>query len=141
MSTVLGLIAVGGAAGALTRYGILLLLPEQSGVWPLATFLANLAGCALMGVFLGFVAGRDRTPQRLAPLIATGFLGGLTTFSTYAADAVLLVDADALMLAAAYLAATVVFGWLLLRLSWEAAYRIFDGPGPAPQFTPAELGD
>ena len=85
--TTLGLIAVAGAAGALSRHGLTLLLgrfdPLGSGVRPLATLGINAAGCLAFGFFWAATAGRGEawTPARL--VVLTGFLGAFTTFSTY----------------------------------------------------------
>lgn len=123
MSFTLGLIALGGAAGALTRYTNGLIWPHAAGEFPMGDFVSNLAGCLAMGLFLGVVSMLASAPGRLTPLIATGYLGGLTTFSSYAADAAGLVDAGQVPKALLYLSATVLFGWLLLRAGWELGRR------------------
>lgn len=77
----LGVIALGGSAGALARYGLTLALPT-----PWATLLTNVVGCALMGVLMAAL-GRARAPHPLLrPLLGVGVLGGFTTFSTYAVE-------------------------------------------------------
>lgn len=132
-------VALGGAIGALTRYSLTLVFPETPGQWPWATFLANMAGCLIMGLFLGFVTQLSSTPLRTSALVATGFLGGLTTFSSYAADAVTLVDAGEVMISLGYLAATVAGGWLVVRVGWEVGSR---GRGTDDEvFTPEEMGE
>ena len=70
------------------------------------TLLVNVAGSALLGVLLGL---RDVSPAVLA-LVGTGFCGALTTFSTFGADVVRLLEERALGRAVAYLAATLVLG-------------------------------
>ncbi|AWN22298.1 fluoride efflux transporter CrcB [Deinococcus irradiatisoli] len=83
-------VALGGAAGALTRYGLggwLTLLTERSGwaTFPLATLLINVSGSFLLGVVLAF-ASRGIGPPELRLALGVGFLGAYTTFSTFSVD-------------------------------------------------------
>ena len=137
----LGLIALGGAAGALTRYANGLIWPHAADEFPMGDFVSNLAGCLAMGLFLGVVSMLASTPARLTPLIATGYLGGLTTFSSYAADAAGLVDAGQVPKALFYVVATVFFGWLLLRSGWELGRRGASPKVGRPEFGAQEMGD
>ncbi len=70
------------------------------------TLVVNVAGSALLGVLLGL---RDVSPAVLA-LVGTGFCGALTTFSTFGADVVGLLERRALGRALAYVGATLVLG-------------------------------
>lgn len=76
-----------------------------------------------MGLFLGWVSRHDRVPQWLTLLVATGFLGGLTTFSSFAADGVVLAESRQVLMMGGYVAATVLFGWVLLRIGWLMSRR------------------
>jgi len=97
------LVAVGGAAGSLARAGVGVLLPHEPGGWGWSTLLVNAVGAALLTALLA------RRPQdRVRLLLGTGALGGFTTFSGFALDAVLLVDAGRSWLAAAYVLVSVV---------------------------------
>lgn len=82
-----GVVAIGGAFGALTRYAVETMLPTSNYRWPWATFLVNMAGAFAIGVVVGVLAQRElrgqSAPAWLRPLAVTGYLGGLTTFSTY----------------------------------------------------------
>ena len=135
------LVALGGAVGATCRYGINVLLPHDPGQFPFADMTANLAGCLAMGLFLGFVTTLPRTPPRITPLVATGFLGGLTTFSSYAADAAVLADAGATAKLFVYVIGTLALGWLLLRLGWVFGRRGERPDEGRPDFGAAEMGD
>ncbi|MEU4255415.1 MULTISPECIES: FluC/FEX family fluoride channel [Streptomyces] len=104
----LGAVAVGGALGAGARYGVALALPTAPGAFPWATLWTNVAGCALMGVFMA-VLDEARHPHRLLrPLVGTGMLGGFTTFSTYALDIRTLLEQGRAVPAAVYLAGTLL---------------------------------
>jgi fluoride exporter len=103
--------ALGGVLGALARWGVSRALPSPTG-WPWATLLVNVTGCALIGVLLAVLLARFPAHPWLRPFLATGVLGGYTTFSTFAVDAVRLVDAGAVGTAAGYVAASVLGGLL-----------------------------
>jgi fluoride exporter len=109
----LGLVALGGFLGAATRYGVALLLPAESGRWPTGTFVVNLVGAFILGALLEGLArgGRDAGWRRRARLlVGTGFCGALTTYSTLAVEADLLVRGGARGLAIAYALVSVVAG-------------------------------
>lgn len=98
-------VALGGAAGAVLRYAVALWVGAPRGVgFPWATFAVNVAGSLVLGLVVALVPPGD--PRRLLPLLAVGFCGGLTTFSTFGLETVSLVQARAYGLAAAYVGAS-----------------------------------
>ena len=106
--TVLGAIAAGGIIGALARYQIGRSWPTPTGGFPTATLCINLLGCLVIGAFMVLIT-EVFTPHRLLrPFVATGVLGGFTTFSTYAVDIQTLISSGRASTALAYLAATAV---------------------------------
>ncbi|MBY3553670.1 fluoride efflux transporter CrcB [Modestobacter lapidis] len=104
--------AVGGALGALARWGLGAALTSPAGAWPAATLLVNLTGCLLLGVLLAVLLPRYPAHPWLRPLLATGLLGGWTTYSAFAVDTVRLAEAGAWGAAAGYVLASVVGGVL-----------------------------
>jgi fluoride exporter len=104
--------ALGGALGALARWGLGAALPSPAGGWPTATLVVNLTGCLLIGVLLAVLAARAPASPWLRPFLATGVLGGYTTYSTFAVDVVQLADAGAWATAAGYVLLSVVGGVL-----------------------------
>lgn len=108
-------IGVGAVAGALIRWGLGLLLNAAHPLIPLGTLAANLAGAYGIGLALGvFSAFPDIAPVwRL--LVITGFFGALTTFSTFSAEVVLLLQ-EQRMLAASLVVALHVGGSLVMTL-------------------------
>ena len=104
------LAALGGALGALARWGVATALPSEAGGWPWATLLVNLTGCLLIGVLLAVLLSRFPASTWLRPFLAVGVLGGYTTFSTFAVDVVQLGEAGAWLTAAGYLLASVLGG-------------------------------
>ncbi|EPH46179.1 putative protein CrcB like protein [Streptomyces aurantiacus JA 4570] len=100
-------VAVGGAAGAAARYGAGLLWPDEPGAFPWTTFGVNAVGCALIGVLMVLVTGaRAPVHPLVRPFLATGVLGGFTTFSTYAVDTERLLDGGHLGTGLVHLALT-----------------------------------
>jgi fluoride exporter len=83
-----GVIAVGGGAavGAWLRWGLGALLNPVFPTLPLGTLAANLCGGLLMGVAMEMMAQHTSMPPEVRLLLTTGFLGGLTTFSTFSAE-------------------------------------------------------
>ncbi|MDT0200313.1 CrcB family protein [Nocardioides sp. AE5] len=122
--TVLGAVALGGALGALARHGAATLWPTGGGDFPWTTTLVNVIGCALTGIVLVLVL--ERAPERPAhplakPFLATGFLGGFTTFSAYAVEVERLFSGGHAASAVAYLVLTPV---LALLAVWTAATAV-----------------
>jgi CrcB protein len=119
-------VAVGGAMGGLLRAGLEDAWPASGG-WPWATFVANVAGVALLAWAATRLGERLRPMAHARPLIGTGVCGGLTTFSTLQLEAVDLVRDGRAGLAAGYLAASLAAGLVLafatVRLSRRARWR------------------
>ena len=86
------MIAIGGAFGALSRYGLALLAINLFGKgFPFGTLIANFVGSLLMGLLFGLVEAEHLVPEaRMA--LGVGFLGALTTFSTFSLDTLLLMQ-------------------------------------------------
>jgi fluoride exporter len=105
-------VALGGALGALARWAVAEALPSSPGGWPWATLLVNLTGCLLIGVLLAVLLERFPTAPWLRLFLATGVLGGYTTYSTFAVDVVRLADAGAWAAATGYVVASVLGGLL-----------------------------
>ncbi len=115
----LALVAAGGAAGSMARYGVGLLLPPSSGGWPWGTFAVNVLGAFLLGWLLEAVARRGpETPRlrRVRLFAGTGVLGGFTTYSSLALETTGLTGDGAWLVAAGYVGATLVLGTLAALL-------------------------
>ena len=106
------LAALGGALGALARWGVATALPRSPGGWPWATLLVNLTGCLLMGALVAVLTARSPEPTWARPFLAVGVLGGYTTYSAFAVEVVELVEAGAPVLAAGYVLVSVLGGVL-----------------------------
>jgi CrcB protein len=124
--------AVGGGAavGAWARWGLGILLNPVFPTIPLGTLTANLAGGLLMGFALELITRHSLLSPELRLLVTTGFLGGLTTFSTFSAEIVTLLLRKEYLWGCVAIAAHVVgslaltiLGILLMRalFAWGAA--------------------
>lgn len=96
-------VAAGGALGSAARYGLAQAWPTPVQGFPWATFVTNVVGCLSIGLLLGV----HRSPAVRA-FVGTGLLGGFTTFSTYAVESDALRRAGQPLLAAGYVAGTVL---------------------------------
>ena len=117
------MVALGGAAGAVLRYAVARALPPTHPLaFPWHTFAVNVAGSLLLGAVLAVVPLRD--PHHLRALVAIGFCGGLTTFSTFGWETVSLVRAGAPGTAIAYVGASllVAFAAVVLGLTLGARF-------------------
>jgi fluoride exporter len=107
---VLAVIALGGFLGTLARYGVGRAWPTAAGHFPTATFAINTSGAFLLGLFLaGMIERRPASPV-LRPFIATGLLGGWTTYSTFSVDIVSLTKGGDALEAGEYLLLSLAAG-------------------------------
>lgn len=114
-------VALGGAVGALLRWGLELALPTEQTAWPWATLLANVLGSAALA-WLVVHGERRHHPSWVRPAVGTGLLGGFTTFSTYAVQ-VAVIGSGTPALALLYLLATAALCVLAAALAGGAARR------------------
>lgn len=110
---VLAVIALGGALGALARYGITRWIHVAKDTFPWATFWTNISGAFVLGLFLTVVIERFPARRYPRPFFAIGFLGAFTTFSTMAVETVTLVKDGHALLGIAYLCVSIVAGLLV----------------------------
>lgn len=86
-------IAFGGAFGAVSRFWLHSAVQRFNGSsFPLGTFAVNVLGSFLIGVFFVVLAEKAQISETWRPLIVIGFLGAMTTFSTFSLDALLLFE-------------------------------------------------
>lgn len=131
--------AAGGVLGSLARWGAAEALPQDAGSLPWATLLVNLTGCLLLGVLITTLFAHRPDHPWLRPFLGTGVLGGYTTFSAFAVDAVRLTDAGAVATAVGYVAASVL-GGVLAAVAGVALGRA-GVRRPAPRAVEVAVGD
>jgi len=131
-------VAVGGAIGTVARYEMALAEPVRAGHLPWATLLANVAGSLVLGLVLAVL--RDPTGAVvLRPLLAVGVCGGLTTFSTWMVESMLLVRGGDVGVATLYLGVSVVAGLLAVAAGVMVGGRL--RPATPPLVFDAEMDD
>lgn len=120
MSAPRALIAVGtgGALGAVARYAVGLAADALGIASPWATLAVNIVGCLLMGLLAAAVLAQPARGRSVfwRSFLGVGLLGGFTTFSAFAGDAVLLLDRGDVLASTAYVVGTMVIGLAALRL-------------------------
>jgi len=84
-------VAIGGVLGAWSRWGLGFFLNALWPSLPPGTLVANLVGGFLIGFFIELFSLHKEIPPEAALLVNTGFMGTLTTFSTFSAEAVTLL--------------------------------------------------
>jgi CrcB protein len=111
------LIGLGGALGSMSRYGISIgsrqIAPASI---PIGTFSANMLGCFLIGLLATLFLSGDLIPKEWQLPISVGFLGGLTTFSSFSLETIRLLDTNDWKYAVGNILANVVCGTALTVL-------------------------
>lgn len=111
------LVGAGGAIGSMARYAAGLLVSKiVSHPYPYATFIVNLAGCFVIGLLFGFT---QRNPAFHADwwlVLATGFCGGFTTFSTFALEGNNLLKGQQTGMMLLYTALSLILGLVLCNI-------------------------
>lgn len=103
------LVALGGALGSVCRYLVGLGAMRLLGpAFPWGTLTVNVAGSFAIGVLAELIVARFGASVELRLLLITGFLGGFTTFSAFALDAVTLFERGASLAATSYLLVSIV---------------------------------
>jgi CrcB protein len=102
------LVFLGGGLGAALRHGVNLLSARLLGAhFPYATIFENVSGSLIMGLIAGYFAFKGDAVQPIRLFLATGVLGGYTTFSAFSLDTALLWERGEVMLAVLYVAGSV----------------------------------
>ena len=113
--TLYGLVALGGALGAVARYSVGLLLRTPPDGFPWATFSVNVLGSFFMGLVFAWVAARSEATRLF---LVVGVLGGFTTFSAFSFDLFNLLERREFWQAAAYAGGTVLAAFAALLLGY-----------------------
>ena len=109
------IVFLGAGVGGALRHAVNLAAARLFGFgFPFGTLIVNLAGSFMMGLLAGYFAFRMGIPQHVRLFLTSGVLGGFTTFSAFSLDAALLIERHAYLLAAAYIAGSVVASILAL---------------------------
>jgi CrcB protein len=107
------LVFVGGAMGAMLREFIMLMVPSLSNRFPLDILVANLVAALVLGLVTALHSRRVLS-DGVSTMVGTGMMGGLSTFSSFAYGAVVLmsVSTESAVVALAYVASSLVLGYI-----------------------------
>ncbi len=102
------LVFLGGGLGSAVRYGIARYIALYAWSFPLATLLANIAACFILGVIVGLADGRQLMTAQTRLFWAVGFCGGFSTFSTFSHETLQLITTGSQWSSALYVVGSVV---------------------------------
>ncbi len=104
-------IALGGGLGSVLRYLTSVVMNKyvQSN-FPYATFVTNIIGCLLIGIFFGYLEKQNAISQDLKFFLITGLCGGYTTFSTFSHENVQLLQTNQILTGFLYIGFSVFIG-------------------------------
>lgn len=106
------LVFIGGGFGSVLRFLFGKFLNNSETGIPYGTFLANILGSLFIGIILGYAAKNDALTENHTLLLATGFCGGFTTFSTFAYENHVFLKSGDFTSFAFYTIASFVVGFL-----------------------------
>ena len=122
-------IAIGGALGAVARYGLGGWVHERAGHgFPWGTLAVNLLGSLLIGFMLRYLEAARFAPEVRA-LVAVGLIGAFTTFSTFSYETVALLEDGEWLRAALYVAGSVILGLAAVYAGLLAAGYVLHARG------------
>lgn len=104
------IVGAGGFLGAVSRYLVSLATRGTLGAFPLGTLIVNIVGCFLIGALSSY-SERSLAPGSVWPLfLATGVLGGFTTFSAFGLETVSMIREQQVVAALIYISLSLVLG-------------------------------
>ncbi len=114
-------VSVGGVLGCLLRWALALILNSYFPTIPPGTLAANLIGCYIIGIAIAFFTAYPGFAPEWRLFITTGFCGGLTTFSTFSAEIVILLQSGRAIWALSAVAVHLI-GSLLMTFAGIATF-------------------
>lgn len=125
-----GLVALGGAVGCVVRYLVTAASLALFGhSFPVGTLLVNVVGCLLIGIVGRMTLGSSMAADGYRLVLAVGFLGGLTTFSSFSVETYSLFAAGRHWVACAYILLSNSIGLLGTGVGWSLASMFLAGGG------------
>ena len=112
-------VGIGSFIGGVVRYIISYLMKNIScQTFPWETLIANLVGCFLIGIIFAIFSKYSNTNSPLYLLLATGFCGGFTTFSTFANESLQMIQSGNIFGFISYILTSTILGIALVWLGY-----------------------
>lgn len=116
------LVGIGGFLGSIARYGVSHLVNRLvTNPFPFATFVVNIVGCFLIGLFFGLAQRGGWMAEHGWLVLATGFCGAFTTFSTFALENNALLQEQRITTSIIYTTLSIAIGIILCRIGINLA--------------------
>lgn len=113
------LVFLGGGMGSVVRFGVGRYFDNLGNTFPYGTFLSNILACFILGIVLGLKhAGGVRMDRYY--LLAVGFCGGFSTFSTFSGEILDLIQNDKLPTALIYIGLSIIVGLVSVYFGFKA---------------------
>jgi fluoride exporter len=117
-------VGLGGAMGCWLRWLLAVAFNHRMSELPMGTLIANLVGGFLIGLILGAISHHPEWPVEWRLFLVTGFLGGLTTFSTFSAEAFGLFERGQVLFALLHIASHVIGSIALCGVGFVVARSV-----------------
>lgn len=117
------LVFIGGGLGSVCRYILSQQFNQTLSAFSLGTFLANVVSCFILGLLLGLKA-EGSIQNHVWLILATGFCGGFSTFSTFSAELLMLGQEKGLEYTLFYLGLSIIVGLLMIYVGFKIAGRL-----------------
>jgi CrcB protein len=124
MMTRILLVFIGGGLGSAFRYLIGLLLNRNDFLTPYGTFFVNVMGSFLIGLLAGYNLRTLNLNHEYQALLIAGFLGGFTTFSSFAFENLVMIQNGKFLLFLSYFATTLIVGLVAVGLGYQLSKYI-----------------
>ena len=118
-------VGIGAAIGGMSRFLLGSFIQERTGGdFPAGTLVINITGSFVLGIIMRFAFQTDAVSQEMRALLASGFCGGYTTFSTFTYETAMLVEREEYRRAALYVGSSVAIALLFLFLGFATTQRL-----------------
>ena len=118
------LVFIGGGIGSIARYLVTTIAKNFTNIdFPFGTLIVNIVGSFLMGIFTALIVSKIiANSESMRLLLAVGFLGGFTTFSSFSMETFTLIEKHEIFYAIANIVANLTFGLLAAYLGFKLVH-------------------